>query len=313
MKKLILLFFPLLVLSLVGGFFYYQINLQPAGGEEEVVFVINRGDSSRSIAQRLKKQGLIKNEYVFLIYLQLTNQAKKLQAGSFRLSVNDSVPEIVNQLQYGRIDVWVTFIEGYRREQYAELLNEKMGLSIEEFLSLTEGKEGRLFPDSYLLPNDILVPQVIKKLTDNFQEKWSELDNQTGFSQNEVLILASLVEREVKLDKDRKIVSGILIKRLEDDWPLQVDASVQYVKGDADNWWPKISGSDLRDIDSPYNTYLYKGIPPAPICNPSLSSIKAVINFQPTDYWYYLSDQQGNIHYARSLEDHNANIKNYLE
>lgn len=313
MKKFFLSIFTLLVLAAIGVVVFYFHCLQPVGSGEEIVFVVNRGESSKSIAKRLAKQELIKNEYVFLAYLQLTGQVGKIQAGSFRLSSNDSVERIVNQLQHGRIDAWVTFIEGQRREEYADLLNEKFDLSVDEFLSLTNDKEGRLFPDSYLLPNDTVVPQVVKKLTDNFQSKWDQLEVESKFNQQEILILASLVEREVKTDQDREIVAGILIKRLENDWPLQIDASVQYAKGNTDNWWPKVTGSDLRNIDSAYNTYMYKGLPPAPICNPSLNSIKAVIDYQSTDYWYYISDPQGNIHYAKTLEDHNANIRRYLE
>ncbi len=312
MKKVILLFFSLLVLTAGGVVFFYYYNLQPAGNGDEVIFVVNKGESTKSIGQRLQKQGLIKNYYAFLAYLQLTGQVGKLQAGSFRLSPQSSVPDLTEELRKGRIDVWVTFIEGQRREEYAEIINQELNLPVDEFLDLTKNKEGRLFPDSYLFPTDVVVPQVIKKMDDNFKSKWEKLDNQTNFSQDEILVLASLVEREVKTDEDREIVAGILVKRLENDWPLQVDASVQYAKGGADNWWPKVSGADLRTIDSPYNTYMYKGLPPTPICNPSLESIKAVIGYRPTDYWYYLSDHQGKVYYARTLDEQNVNIGKYL-
>ncbi len=312
MKRVFVVLFSLLVL-LGGAYFFYFANLQPVGGKEEKEFVVNRGESTKLIAQRLAKQGLIKNEYAFLAYLKLTGQVGKLQAGSFKLSTSQSVPDLVQELRQGRVDEWVTFAEGQRREQYAQLLNEKLGLSADEFLKLTRGKEGRLFPDSYLMPNDILVPQVVKKLTDNFQDKWETIDNKTNLTQNQILILASLVEREVKVDEDRRIVAGILVKRLNNDWPLQVDATVQYAKGNQQAWWPKVTGSDLKNIDSPYNTYLYKGLTPAPICNPSLSSIKAVVDYKTSDYWYYISDQKGEIHYAETVEEHNANIRRYLE
>jgi len=323
-KRVFGVLFLLLVLGGVGLIFYYSGNLSPQGGEEEKVFVINRGESTRSIARRLEKQGLIKDQLSFLIYLRLTGQVGKLQAGSFKLSPSNSVPEIVNILQEGRVDVWVTFFEGQRREEFAQLLNEKFDLPVAEFLKLTEGKEGQLFPDSYLLPTDVVVPQVVKKLVDNFESKWQEVDNQTNLNEKEILILASLVEREVPSEEDRKIVSGILIKRWREGWPLQVDASVQYAKAnnqcflagnklkDNCNWWSQVSSGDLKSIDSPYNTYIYKGLPPEPICNPSLSSIKAVINHQSTGYWYYLSDSSGQIHYSKTLDEHNANIRKYL-
>ncbi len=286
-----------------------------------MVFVINRGESTRSIADRLERQGLIQNQLAFLAYLKLTNQVGKLQAGSFKLSPADSIPEIVKELQEGRVDIWVTFVEGQRREEYAQILNQKLNLSANEFIDLTRGKEGRLFPDSYLLPNDVVVAQVVKKLTDNFDKKWQEITNQTNLTENQIVILASLVEREAKTDQDRKVVAGILVKRLENDWPLQVDATVQYAKANvtcntkqaACKWWPKVTGSDLKTIDSPYNTYMYEGLPPTPICNPSLSSMTAVADYQSTDYWYYLSDSDGQMYYAETLEEHNQNISTYLK
>lgn len=291
------------------------------GGDKIKDFVVNRGESTRTIARRLEKQGLIRNKIVFLVYLRLSDQTGQLQAGSFKLSPNKSVPDLVEELKHGRVDIWITFIEGQRREEYAQLLDEKFDLPQEEFLRLTRGKEGQLFPDSYLLPTDVIVPQVVKQLTDNFEKKWQMVDNQTELSQNQVLILASLIEREVKTDQARPIVAGILIKRLRNDWPLQVDASVQYGKANVTcnkqhevcNWWPKVTKRDLKTIDSLYNTYIYKGLPPRPICNPSLDSIKAVVNYQPTDYWYYLSDKQGRMRYAKTVEEHNRNISKYLE
>jgi UPF0755 protein len=313
MRKLLVVAFILLVLSGVGVVGYYLYSLKPVGGNQEKIFVVNRGEPTRSIASRLERQGLIRNDLAFLAYLRLNEKVGKIQAGSFKLSSGDSVSEIVADLQKGRIDEWITFVEGQRREEYADLLSENFNLPEEEFLSLTRGKEGRLFPDSYLLPTDVVVPQVVKKLTDNFQQKWQTVDNQTEMTENQVLILASLVEREAKTDQARKVVAGILYKRWQNDWPLQVDASVQYAKGNANDWWPAVTGQDLKITDSPYNTYLYKGLPPTPICNPSLSSIKAVVNYQVTDYWFYISDRSGKMHYAETIEEHNANIQKYLD
>ena len=137
---------------------------------------------------------------------------------------------------------------------------------------------------------------------------------------NQVLILASLVEREAHHEKDRPIVAGILSKRLRNNWPLQVDASVQYALASKNcplskancQWWPQsLSEKDLK-TQSSYNTYLYRGLPPAPICNPSLSSIKAVIFSQESPYWFYLSDKQGEIHYAVSDRQQAENIRKYL-
>lgn len=312
--------FVLLVVSLLA---YYWSCLRPVGNGEEKIFVINRGESTVSIAQRLKKEGLIKNKWAFLLYLQLSGQANKIQAGSFRLSPNNSLPQIVEQLKKGRLDVWLTVLEGWRREEIAEKVAEKLTIDQKEFLAATRGKEGYLFPDSYLIPVNANAEEVVAILEKNFQKKWQSLQNEAAkleLTQDQIITLASIIEREVKFDQDRPIVAGILIKRLQAGWPLQVDATIQYAKANINcrqsvnncDWWPQVVKTDL-EIDSPYNTYLYRGLPPTPICNPSLASLKAVINYQPTDYWFYLSDLSGKIHFAKTLEEHQLNIKRYID
>ena len=124
-----------------------------------------------------------------------------------------------------------------------------------------------------------------------------------------------MVEREAKLDKDRPYVAGIITKRFRNNWMLQIDATVQYALGyqsAEDDWWKQnLTIADLA-IDSPYNTYKRYGLPPTPICNPSLSSLKAVANQVITKYWYYISDRNGNMHYAETIVEHNQNISKYL-
>jgi UPF0755 protein len=318
MKKLILIF-PFLLL--VAVCFFYWINLQPVGGSQEKMFVINRGESTQSIAQRLEKQGFIRNQYIFLAFLRLTNQQANIQAGSFRLSPRYSVNEIVKILQSGKIDTWVTFLEGWRKEQFAQEIEKDLGLSGNEFLDLSQIQEGYLFPDSYLFPTNYSVDKIANKLTATFDQKWSELDlSATDLSKQEIITLASLVEREANSNSSRRIIAGILMKRWQNDWPLQVDATIQYLKAtdlcsvsDFDcNWWPAVTSQNLKNYDSPYNTYKYKGLPPAPICNPSLASIKAVISPQETDYWYYLTGKDGKMYYSETLEEHNQNVQQYL-
>lgn len=138
-------------------------------------------------------------------------------------------------------------------------------------------------------------------------------------SLNEIITLASIVERETKTDEERPLVAGILIKRLKDGWPLQVDASVQYavatknckVFGAECKWWPILSKEDMS-INSPFNSYKFKGLPPHPIANPGLSSIKAVIYPKESDYWFYLHDKSGKIYFAKTTEEHKENIRKYL-
>ncbi len=163
---------------------------------------------------------------------------------------------------------------------------------------------------------------VIKK---TFDEKvGQELREQsagTALSFQDVVILASIIEREVRSDMDRPKVAGILIKRLKNGRPLEADATVQYAVAnvscgrgnlDCDAWWPKqLTRSDL-DLDNPYNTRKNRGLPPGPICSPSLSSLEAVINYEESSYWFYLSDEEGDTHYSETLDEHQEKVLKYL-
>ena len=159
-------------------------------------------------------------------------------------------------------------------------------------------------------------------MKNNFDKKYSTL-TKTVLPQNNVVNLASIVEREARLPDDRPVVAGILLKRLENDWPLEVDATLQYAmatrkmengkwKTGSFDFWPKEITADDLELDSPYNTRKYKGLPPTPICNPGLSAIEAVIRPTETEYWFYLSDKEGKMHYAKTIEEHNLNISRYL-
>lgn len=316
------LFGGLLLAGIVGLCSYYKYSLKPVSTDErQVVFVINRGEGVSTVAKRLKEHGLIRSENIFKIFVYLHNKTQSIQAGRFELSPSLNVEEIVNKLEKGKIDTWLTVIEGMRSEEIAQILENEFGLSKEEFVNLSREHEGKLFPDSYLIPPYFDNEDILALLLENFDKKTLNLPKKVdGLSQEEILILSSIVEREAKTKEDRRIVSGILIKRLKENWPLQVDATSQYykasleyqLKGWQDNWWPKVTPADLK-IENPYNTYLNLGLPPKPICNPSLSSIESVINYQPSDYWYYISDPSGeHMYFAKTLEEHEANIQNYL-
>jgi len=308
-----------LIFLIVLGFFVWYC-FQPKGGAEKI-FVINKGDSVYPIAERLEKEKIIRNKFAFLVYLKLSQKTDKIQAGSFRLSGKDSFSILTEKLSKGRLDKWVIILEGWRAEEVAEKLGEELSIDGKDFLKLAETKEGYLFPDSYLIPEGTDAEKILEILTRNFEKKWQELIKNTenlNLTKKQIVILASLVEREAKDDNDRKTVAGILLKRWESGWPLQVDATAQYIKAGKTclnkancDWWPKVSSADLK-IKSSFNTYLEKGLPPSPICNPSFSSLSAAVNPTESDYWYYLSDKFGKMHYGKTLAEHNENIEKYL-
>lgn len=316
--RLLVFFFILFLFVLTAAFFWWRWATGPVKPQESrsQVFVIQKGEGGKSVAQRLQKQGLINHAGAFRLLTYFSGLERQIQAGDFRLSPAWSARQIAETLTHGTLDVWVTFSEGWRREEYAQrLANFLPNFSPQEFLVLTETKEGYLFPDTYLFPKDANAQQVVAILEKNFNKKiTTDLEKMMvdqGLTRQQVLVLASLVEREAKESQDKPIVAGILRKRWQADWPLQVDATLQYAKADQTDWWPPVTAADKK-ISSAYNTYQNKGLPPGPICNPGLASIKAVLSPQSTDYWFYLTDLQGRMHYAVTADQHAANVARYL-
>jgi len=227
--------------------------------------------------------------------------------------------DVALTLTHGSDDVWVTVIEGLRKEEIAQILSDDVGIPESEFIK--RAQEGTLFPDTYLIPRDATIDQVLNTFASNFNKKYSDtLRSQAraqGLSDNDVLILASIVEREANSFQTMKQVASILRKRLKEGYPLQVDATVQYALGyqeEENSWWKKsLSLEDLK-ISSLYNTYTHTGLPPGPIGSPGLSAITAIIESDTdTPYLYYISNKDGSqLHYARTLDEHNENIRKYL-
>jgi len=201
--------------------------------------------------------------------------------------------------EFGFKPVKVTVAEGLTVKKIAELLGDFENFDKKEFLEKTGKLEGYLFPDTYLFLPFAETEQIIGTMTDNFKKKAGDVGK-------DIVIMASLIEKEVPDSDDRKIVSGILWKRLKLGMALQVDAVFPYITGKQ-----KVLLDDLK-IDSPYNTYLHKGLPPGPIANPGLDAIIAARNPQETSYLYYLSGNDGKTHFAKTFSEHLRNKEKYL-
>lgn len=315
MKKLLLL--PLLLLLGIGSsVIWLYLNTQPVSGNKEFTnFLIAKGSSASAVGNKLQNAGLIKSALAFRIYLQFTGQAKKIQTGEFRLTPSFNLFQVVDQLSRGPIEIWVTVPEGLRREEIAARFASNLDRDqafVNEFLASSKGKEGYLFPDTYLFPKEASASAIVAKMIKTFDAKTSDLvPTGSNLTTKELIVLASLVERETKGAAERPVVAGIILNRLNAGWPLQIDASVQYVAGNAQNWWPILTKDDLQ-INSPYNSYKFTGLPPSPIASPGITSIKAAYNPESSEYWYYIHDNSGVIHYAKTLAEHNKNISTYL-
>lgn len=228
-----------------------------------------------------------------------------------------SAREIAEELTHGIVDVWVTTLEGWRVEEVAMQLSADLDIPEQEFLAVA--REGYMFPDTYLIPRDATAAAVAQIFQDTFDQKITGAMRQdaraTGLTLPEIVTLASIIEREGRSDLDRPVIAGILYNRMEQDWPLQVDATLQYALGyqpEEKSWWKETLYDVDKRVASPYNTYANGGLPPGPIANPGLASIMAAIYPERSEYMYYLHDPTGTIHYATDLAGHEQNIATYL-
>lgn len=308
------------VLFLALGFIWWGQGTAAVNPSDKTprIFVVSKGDGVREIASRLKKDGLIKDQIAFFLLIKKLGIDQNLQAGDFRLTPSMDAKTVAQTLTRGMLDVWVTILEGWRDEEIGLKLAQELALPEAEFLKYAE--EGYMFPDTYLIPREATGSAIAQILKDNFEQKFSsELEAEAkkkGLTKDEVIVLASIVEKEASGEEDRNVIAGILLKRFKKDWPLQADATIQYALGyqpEERTWWKKNLSSADKKTKSPYNTYLHPGLPPGPICNPGLASINAVIYPRATDYWYYLHDPQGQVHFAKTIEEHEANIAKYLQ
>lgn len=299
---------------------------------------IAKGDGLRSIAATLKKEGIIRSQWVFIFYTILQDNARRIQAGTYTFSPLP-LANIEQELTRGGSSITIVIPEGWTvGEIEALLLREKIS-NKEEFHKLAAGEnlnalrekfsflgaipaqnglEGFLFPDTYNVLKTMPAAEIAELMLKNFDSKLSPALRQEITRQNktvfQVVTISSLIEKEVVSNEDRAIVSGILWKRMSLGIPLQVDATISYIKKQrglpaASNG--KISTADTK-IDSPYNTYKYTGLPKGPIGNPGLSAIKAAIYPKASPYLYYLSTPEGKTIFSKTLEEHNTAKVKYL-
>lgn len=315
----LLVFILLTVLAVGGVSIWWENSASPVNPKDTTVktFTVQKAENIRSVSTRLKSEGLIKDQISFFLRIKLMGFDNKIQAGNFLLSRSMNAGTIITQLTHGKLDLKITTLEGWRDEEIAAKLTETLEIPQSDFLKIA--KEGYMFPDTYLVPQDASIGAIVKMFEDNFDKRVTPdlrlAIKQQGLTFDQGIILASLVEREGVSDADRPVIAGILLKRLQKNWPLQVDATIQYALGFVPlekSWWKKELNEEDKKIDSQYNTYQNVGLPRTPICNPGLSSIQAVANPKESDYFYYLHDAKGEAHYAQTLDEHNANIEKYL-
>lgn len=311
------------VTLLVGSLLLYAQFFGPADvmGETQE-FIVEPDASVFEVTKELRSAGFIKSSTAFAIAFALMDQGRGIQEGGYKLSASMDTLMIAKKLASPPALAWVTFPSGWRKEQIADLLVRKLGWSEaerEEWLTVHTAPspdfiEGVYYGDTYLIPTDQPPALVAARLRSRFQDVFAEYAREAArrnIPWTDVLTLASLIEREASKD-DREIVSGILWNRLNKGMALQVDATLQYIRGEPGNWWPVPTAADKK-LESPFNTYLYRGLPPHPIANPSLQSIKAALNPAKTNCIYYIHDNDGTIRCSATYAGQIQNVNKYLK
>ncbi len=323
MKKIILLL--ILLLPLVLGLFIFNPFSAPSKNKTVLTFVVPEDFGESLVIEDLKEKGFIKSFWATDFVLTIKGKHEKISSGGYYLSKNMNVFELVDKIT-GPVDLkWFSFAEGIRKEQIGERLQHAFGWSNEELdkwnTVYTAMKydylEGVYFPDTYLIPATEDGLDIAKRMIINFNEKTAPYLE--GFAKKDVLWttglkIASLIQREAAGKEDMGIISGVIWNRLLKGQRLEIDATIQYAKGKVgDKWWSVVTGSDIRNTDSLYNTYKHNGLPPHPITNPGLDAIEAALNPEETDCFYYLHDPLQNIHCSVTYQEHLENIEKYLK
>jgi UPF0755 protein len=319
---------------LASGIWVYWI-LQPPHGSAVKTVKIQAGSSTSEIADQLYQNGLIRSPFGFKLYMKLTGLSGNLRAGEYHIRQGTSLQDLVQVLKMGDRTfgtVRVTIPEGFTLEQIADLLQKSGVMSASAFLqeadhgtfdsplvrqipknpALKHPLEGYLFPDTYDLYKHSDPHAVIQKMLGRTEQVLTQsmLDEirKRNLTIHQVLTIASMIEREAKVEKERPIIAGVIYNRLSQQppMPLQIDATVQYVVGNK----AELTEQDLK-TDSPYNTYLHTGLPPGPIASPGMSSLQAAINPDKNPYLYYVvkNNGSGEHYFAKTYEEQLQNEK----
>ncbi|WP_343059673.1 endolytic transglycosylase MltG [Saccharibacillus deserti] len=334
----VLLLIVLVMIVSIAGFVYASMRPTPASSEA-LLFKVKEGAGTAEIADQLQDSGLIRSALLYKFYLRMENEGGAFKAGAYQLQPGLEYGAITAVLNGGgeevrKESVKVTIPEGFTLKQIADRLSEKgdwdaktirqLARQPEKFSAdlpaelpaaakTTYALEGYLFPDTYEFEPGASEEEVVRRLVQETKRKLDSIANfdtllqKRGLTVHELLTVASLVEREAVVDAERPLIAGVIYNRLNDPMKLQIDATVQYALGEQKD---RLLYSDL-EIDSPYNTYKYEGLPPGPIASPSLKSIEAALQPKDSEYFFYVTkkDGSGEHLFAETFAEHEQNIE----
>lgn len=319
----ILAFFCLGILCLIVLLIGVSLTLPPTSSEAVVHFEVTVGSSSRTIAKQLVDQKLIRSEYAFRLAVRYRGTGRHLQAGTYVLRQNLALWDLLDQLEKGQVrlvswtvpeglttsaiaELWETSgfgtAEAFRKASTSERLLKRYGLT-------DKTVEGYLFPNTYKFAKGTTTEKVVEMMLDEFKQQWTgKFDEDAanlGRTRHEIVTLASVIEKEAQFGVERPRISSVFHNRLTRKWKLQADPTVLYALGNPES---PLTKADLQ-MDSPYNTYKHKGLPPGPIANPGIDSIIAALRPEKTDYLYFVAIGEGKHHFSKTLSEHNRMIR----
>lgn len=314
----------LLVAFMLGGattsLVVWQVTAPPEHFPVNTRIEIEEGSSARDIAMQLEDEGVVKSNFVLYSIMVLLHDPTTIKASTYKFKEPQNAFAVASRLVAGEFGIdLIRFVhfEGERNEFLAERAAQVLeDFDKDEFLSIVAGKEGKMFPDTYLIPESYTAAELAKLLEDTFNAKIEPLlpaIAESNYTEEEVIIIASIIEREANSRESKRMVVGIINNRLNEGMPLQLDASIEYaLETPLNELPPGALAEELRTNDSPYNTYLNTGLPPTPIGNPGLTSIEAVLRPIESNYLFYLTGRDGVFYYAETGAEHNANVARYL-
>jgi UPF0755 protein len=329
--KIFLLFIVLILMAAAGvGATLYKRSGEPYKGYSatEQLVEIAPGSSTRAIGESLIAAGVVRNEATFRTALWRTGAARTLKAGTYRFEAPVSAVDVIQKIAKG--DIWIkrlTFPEGLNMMEMARIFDQQQFGTAATFLDAARDPqpiasldpdardlEGYLFPETYSLPPKTPAARLVHLMVDRFEQHLTEDMRRgaqaLGMTTREVVTLASIVEKETARDEERPIVAAVYLNRLKAHMPLQCDPTVIYALEKAGHYNGNLTRADLG-VDSPYNTYRYPGLPPGPIASPGLASLKAAVAPADVEYLYFVSRNDGTHVFARTLDEHNANVRKF--
>lgn len=307
--------FLFVILLIIGFFSFNFLKTPPQDFPLNKEIVVEKGTSLREAIKKMKEEGVLRSEWFAYGYMIFNHENESVKAGTYKFVKPLNLPDLLNELILGNHRnelIRFTHIEGESVNAIAQTAAVNLeDFATEKFIELARPSEGKLFPETYLIPVDYTAEELFSLLNNTFLERMSGLQveiDKSNLTLDEIIILASIIEREANTVESKKMVSGILQNRLAIGMPLQVDASIEYVLNKS---LSELTPEDL-EINSPYNTYLHKGLPPTAIGNPGMEAIMAVLEPTKSDYLFYITGDDGRFYYAKNFEEHRLNIVRHL-